>query len=86
MKTLGTTVDGNYLVEMTPDEHWSFVKLEASINGRGIEFLSYPRQTLSGKNLAPIFTALDDLSDARISINRLKEYINFLDGALGKAK
>ena len=88
MKTLGTTVDGNYIVEMNPDEHWSFVKLESSINGTGggDAFLSYHRQFINGKNLSPIFQALHDLSDAKISINRLKEYINFLDGIFGGSK
>lgn len=83
MKTLGTTVEGNYIAEMTPDEHWSFIKLEQSISGRGVEFLSQHRQFIEGKNLAPLFKALYDLSDAKISINRLKEYINFLDGMFG---
>lgn len=86
MRTLGTTVDGNYIVEMTADEHWSFVKVEASINNAPFDMvrLSYPK--LNGTNLAPIFNALDDLFDAKTSINRLKEYINFLDNALGGHK
>lgn len=86
MKTLGTTVEGNYIVEMTADEHFSFIEVEASINGRGMDFISYHRQSLMGENLAPIFKALHDLSDAKMSINRIKEYVNFLDGVFGNKK
>jgi hypothetical protein len=84
MKTLGTTIEGNFIVEMSAEEHWSFAKVEASINGGGFDIFASQRSvSLNGKNLAPIFHALDDLFQAKISINTLKEYVNFLDRILG---
>ena len=82
MKTLGTTIEGNYIVEMTADEHWSFHKVEASINGKSFDYIHLNR-FISDTNLAPVFRALDDLSETKISINQIKEYVNFLDKALG---
>ena len=86
MKTLGTTTDGNYIVEMSADEHWSFCKVESAINHSDVDmWMGIRGATLTGTDLSPIFKALDDLFEAKISINRLKEYVNFLDGVLGSS-
>lgn len=81
MKTLGTTVEGNFIVEMSPDEHFGFIKLEASVNGKGLFFNR--RDYLQGTNLAPIFKALDNLAEAKMSIYQVQEYINFLASVFG---
>jgi hypothetical protein len=82
MKTLGTTIEGNYIVEMTPDEHYTFLELESTINGKPIAYLDR-RSKLDGTNLAPVFTALSRLFEARVSIVKVKEYVNYVGNVLG---
>ena len=82
MKTLGTTLNGKYIVEMDSDEYHEFMNLEASINGMG-GYFDFPR-SLSGANLAPVFKALNDLATAKHSITTLQSYINNLANYFGK--
>lgn len=85
MKTLGTTVEGSFIVEMTRDEYYSLVNLDLSITNSGYG-INRPPTTLSGKDLSPVFKALEDVADTKRSINQIKEYINFLDSVFGKIK
>ena len=81
MKTVGTTVDGKYLVEMSQIEHFSFIELENSIDKEYDFYDGHGK--LVGKDLAPIFLALQELAKAKMSINSLKDFLGKLDKAFG---
>lgn len=86
MKTVGTTPEGNFIVEMSGDEYRSFVRLEKSIDGSSYVGFSSPYPTLLGKDLSPVFKALFDVAETKQSIYQMKEYINFLDSVFGNIK
>ena len=79
------TNDKGYLVEMSDDEYRSFRRLESSVNGLPYEsFDRFPM--MQGTDLSNVFKALNDLFDIKISMNKVKEYVNFLDNVFGGTK
>lgn len=86
MKTIGRTNENNYLVEMSIEEYREFVRLEASVNGSDYYPFFDFNQSLKQTDLSKVFKAFSDLSNAKISIYKLQEYINFLANTFGGYK
>lgn len=85
MKTLGTTINGKYIVEMETDEYHEFINLETSVN-KGGYLTTHSTRGFDGINLAPVFKALNDLATAKHSITTLQSYINNLSNYFGQVK
>ena len=79
MKTLGTTLEGKYIVEMSMEEQQTFMELDRVIMSNATYFSPERFPDYSGKDLSKTFIALRNMIDAKMSINRLKEFVNNLD-------
>lgn len=84
MKDIGTTPQGNRIVEMSREEWACIRQLETSFLGNSQ--WDFGGSSLSGVDLSPVFEALAKLASAKSSIYKLQEYINGLASAFGGYK
>lgn len=82
MKTIGTTPEGNYIVQMSKEEHISFARLEAAVMGKDYRPFEYS-PFMQGTELSPVFGALNDVFELKISINKIREYVDNLYSVFG---
>lgn len=71
MKTTGTTVDGNYTVEMTPQEHRALSELAEVTEGEKLDYLSLIREISIDLDLSSVIGAIYHFVTVKDNINRV---------------
>lgn len=83
MRTIGSTVEGNTLVEMTPIEILAFSQLASVAEGH---ILAYPFQSQHKQafgDMAPLFEAVRQWIENTEAVNRLQNVVNESRDVLG---